>query len=98
MASAEQKKSYEVIKNFKGLNTQANRTAIESEEFSWIENAQPIGFGNLKIVPTSNLVKDSGGNVVIQTSNIIYFTSANLGIDDYLIFFTIIKFKIKLQV
>ena len=88
MASAEQKKSYEVIKNFKGLNTQANRTAIESEEFSWIENAQPIGFGNLKIVPTSNLPKDSNGNVVVQTTEIVYFTSANLGINDYLIFFT----------
>jgi hypothetical protein len=47
MAAAEQKKSYAVIKNFKGLNTKANRTAIDEEEFSWIENAQPIGFGNI---------------------------------------------------
>jgi len=56
MASAEQKKSYEVIKQFKGINTQANRTAIETEEFAWLENAQPIGYGNMHIVPTSVLV------------------------------------------
>jgi hypothetical protein len=51
MAAAEQKKSYAVIKQFRGLNTRANRTAIEQEEFAWIENAMPIGFGNIKIVP-----------------------------------------------
>jgi len=48
MAAAEQKKSYQVVKNFKGVNTQANRTAIDSDEFAWLENAQPIGFGNIK--------------------------------------------------
>ena len=48
MAAAEQKKSYQVIKQFKGLNTKANRTAIEEDEFSWIENAQPIGYANIK--------------------------------------------------
>jgi hypothetical protein len=41
MAAAEQKKSYQVVKQFKGLNTKANRTAIDETEFSWIENAQP---------------------------------------------------------
>ena len=87
MASAEQKKSYDVIKQFKGINTQANRTAIETEEFAWLENAQPIGYGNMHIVPTSVLVKDSGGNAVIQTSEIIYFSSVNLGVNDYLLFF-----------
>ena len=43
MASAEQKKSYQVIKQFKGLDTKANRTALSEDEFSWIENVQPIG-------------------------------------------------------
>jgi hypothetical protein len=57
MASAEQKKSYAIIKAFKGLNTKANRMAIDKEEFSWIENAMPIGSGNIRIValPISNV-------------------------------------------
>jgi hypothetical protein len=50
MAAAEQKKSYKVIKEFKGVNTKANRTSIDETEFAWIENAQPIGFGNIKIM------------------------------------------------
>jgi hypothetical protein len=87
MASAEQKKSYEVIKQFKGINTQANRTAIESEEFAWLENAQPIGYGNLKIVPTYSNVYTSTGNAVVQSSNIVFFSSVNLGTVDYLTFF-----------
>jgi hypothetical protein len=48
MPAAEQKKSYQVVKNFKGVNTQANRTAIDTDQFAWLENVQPIGFGNLK--------------------------------------------------
>ena len=68
MASAEQKKSYQVIKQFKGLNTKANRTAIGEDEFSWLENAQPIGFGNLKITPTQAVVNDSSNNVSLRAS------------------------------
>ena len=56
MASAEQKKSYQVIKAFKGLNTKANRTAIDKDEFSWLENAMPVGSGNMRIIPTSSNV------------------------------------------
>ena len=46
-ASPEQRKQYQVVKSFKALNTKANRTAIADEEFSWIENIQPIGFGKI---------------------------------------------------
>ena len=49
MASAEQKKSYQVIKAFKGLNTKANRTAIDKDEFSWLENAMPVGLSLIHI-------------------------------------------------
>jgi hypothetical protein len=87
MAAAEQKKSYQVIKQFKGINTQANRTAIDSEEFSWLENAQPIGFGNLRVIPTSSAVNNASGNAVVQTSDIVYFSTVNLGTSDYLTFF-----------
>ena len=56
MASPEQRKQYHISKNFKGINTQANRTAIDSDEFSWLENAQPIGYGNVKTVPAQTTI------------------------------------------
>jgi len=87
MAAAEQKKSYAVYKNFKGLNTKANRTAIDEEEFSWIENAMPIGFGNIKIVPAQTTVKDSG-NAAVSFGNVVTsLTSCNLGLSDYILAF-----------
>jgi len=82
MAAAEQKKSYEVVKQFKGVNTKANRTAIGDDEFSWLENAMPIGYGNIKITPTYSNV----GNVTF-TSLVTTFCSANIGLIDYLLGF-----------
>ena len=81
MAAAEQKKSYEVVKNFKGLNTKANRTAIGDEEFSWLENAMPIGFGNLKITsaPTDLLIT--------FTNTVVDVFPANIGTTDYIVAF-----------
>jgi len=87
MAAAEQKKSYAVIKNFKGLNTKANRTAIDEDEFSWIENAQPIGFGNIKIVQAQSAVLDSGGNAVVFANTTTALESANINVSDYLLSF-----------
>jgi len=85
MASAEQKKSYAVIKNFKGLDTKANRTAIDKDEFYWIENAMPIGAGNMRIIPTSSNVSNAGNSVVF-TSNVTALYSANIK-DDYVVAF-----------
>jgi len=87
MAAAEQKKSYAVVKAFKGLNTKANRTAIDTEEFAWIENAMPIGSGNIKITPAQSTVKDSGNAAVSFANVVTYLTSANLGLSDYIIGF-----------
>jgi len=87
MAAAEQKKSYAVYKNFKGLNTKANRTAIDEEEFSWIENAMPIGFGNIKIVPAQVTVKDGGNNAISFGNTVSTLTNTNLGLSDYLLAF-----------
>jgi hypothetical protein len=64
MAATEQKKSYEVVKNFKGVNTKANRTAIDKDEFAWLENAMPIGYANLKIVPTYTTANVTFANTV----------------------------------
>jgi len=82
MAAAEQKKSYEVVKQFKGVNTKANRTAIDDSEFSWIENAMPIGYGNIKITPTYSNV----GSVTF-TNTVSFYCSANIGLVNYLVAF-----------
>jgi hypothetical protein len=82
MAAAEQKKSYEVVKQFKGVNTKANRTAIGDDEFYWLENAMPIGYGNLKITPTYSNV----GSVTFSNT-VTFYCSANIGLVDYLLAF-----------
>ena len=87
MASAEQKKSYKVIKEFKSLNTKANRTSIEDNEFSWLENVQPIGYGNLKIVPTYSNVINATGSIVTFSNTVTTFSSVNLGVYDYVVGF-----------
>ena len=87
MAAAEQKKSYQVIKQFKGLNTKANRTAIGEDEFSWVENAQPIGFGNLKIIPASTATLDNAANTVVFSNTVSYLSSINIGVKDYVVAF-----------
>ena len=81
MAATEQKKSYAVVKNFKGVNTKANRTAIDKEEFAWLENAMPIGYANLKIVPTFTNTAITFGNSVTT------ILSSNLNNLDYVIGF-----------
>ena len=72
MPAAEQKKSYQVVKNFKGVNTQANRTAIDTDQFAWLENVQPIGFGNLKTLgaQSSSLFTWSGTPSAFYSCNI----------------------------
>lgn len=87
MAAAEQKKSYAVIKNFLGINTKANRTAIDEKEFAWIENAMPIGFGNIKIIPAQKAVVDSGNVAVSFANTTTHITSANINLDDYILVF-----------
>ena len=87
MAAAEQKKSYAVIKNFKGLNTKANRTAIEEAEFSWIENAMPVGFGNIKIVKAQTKVTTGAGANIAAANTVTALESANLNGSDFLLSF-----------
>jgi len=82
MAAAEQKKSYEVVKQFKGVNTKANRTAIDDSEFYWLENAMPIGYGNIKITPTYSNV----GSVTFSNT-VSFYCSANIGLVNYLVAF-----------
>ena len=87
MAAAEQKKSYQVVKQFKGLNTKANRTAIEEDEFSWIENAQPVGYANIKIVSTYSQVSNASNVAVTWSNTVSQLASVNIGLNDYIIAF-----------
>jgi len=80
--SPEQKKSYQVVKAFKALNTKANRTAIADEEFAWIENIQPIGYGNLKVVPAQQVVAN-----VTWGNTVTHFDSVNINNLDYVMAF-----------
>ncbi len=87
MAAAEQKKSYAVIKQFRGLNTKANRTAIDENEFSWIENAQPIGYANIEVIPNSSQALDSLGNAVVFANTVSHLSTVNIGVNDYVVSF-----------
>ena len=84
MAAAEQKKSYKVIKAFKGVNTKANRTSIDEEEFSWLENAQPVGASNLKVTNNRSTVYDSGNTAVTFGNVVTSLTSYNINNQDYI--------------
>jgi len=87
MAAAEQKKSYQVVKAFKGLNTKANRTAIGEDEFSWLENAQPVGNSNLRIIPAPTAIKDNSNNAVTFSSTTVHLSSCNLDVRDFILHF-----------
>jgi hypothetical protein len=89
MASQEQQKRYTVLKTFGGINTKANRTAIKDSEFSWLENAMPIGDSNIKIVPAQEAVRNSTGNVVVFANTTSYLTSTNINVSDYIVSFQI---------
>lgn len=79
MAALEQKKSYFVSKDFKGINVTNNRTAIGEGEFGWLENTQPIGFGNIKII---NAPTNVGG--VSFANTISYMASANINNTEFI--------------
>ena len=87
MAAAEQKKSYHVGKNFKGLNTKANRTAIDPDEFSWLVNAMPVGYANLKIVGNKTQIKNVSNVAVTWTHTTTYFTTCNINLNPYILSF-----------
>src|SRR5690348_13336573 len=71
-----------VVKDFGGINQQAVRSAIEQEEFSWLENMMPIGHGNLRCVPFQ-------GNPIatIPNVNVTYWKYGNVTNTDYLFCF-----------
>src|ERR1700730_1006237 len=57
-----------VLEQFSGMNTQADRSAIEDQECSWIENFIPIGSGNLRTLWGSGAVlfTATGGLTIVN--------------------------------
>jgi hypothetical protein len=70
----EDRKRVQVLKEFGGINTQADRTAIGENEFSWIENVMPIGHGNMPVVPQATLF-----GTISSASTPIHERQINLG-------------------
>lgn len=65
------------FRDFKGVNTQADRTAIDDNEFAWLENYMPIGSGNLRVVPAQ-------GSAILDFVDTPYVGwSANINKTDY---------------
>ncbi len=71
----EPNKKTEVFRDFKALNTQAVRQAIERGEFSWLENMIPIGHGNLKVLANRSAALASIG---ANHGTIFYMHSFNI--------------------
>ena len=82
MATQEQKKDYHVTKDFDGVNTKANRTSIKETEFAWLENAMPIGHGNLKSVPAPTTVAG-----ITFGSTVYYAQYGDIGTTNYYLAF-----------
>jgi hypothetical protein len=79
MAAVEQKKSYFVSKDFKGVNVKNNRTAIGEGEFAWLENTQPIGYGNIKVVNGPNTLSN-----ISFANTVTYMASANINNTEFM--------------
>jgi hypothetical protein len=82
VATQEQKKDYHVTKDFSGVNTKANRTAIKEDEFAWLENAMPIGHGNIRVVPGPSTVTG-----ITFSASVSYAAYANIGTTNYYLAF-----------
>ena len=61
-----------VMRDFKGVNTQANRIGVDPDEFSWLENAMPIGNANLKAVPADPFGKGALRLTFVEEHAIVY--------------------------
>lgn len=64
-----------LLSDFQGINTRAERPAIEDQEFSWLENYLPIGKGNLRsMYSNGSPIYTAGAGL-----SIIYVYFFNLG-------------------
>jgi len=55
-ATREAAKKNNSLRDFQGVNTQAARQVIGDNQFAWLENVQPVGFGNMPAIPAASSV------------------------------------------
>lgn len=75
-----------VFREFNGINTQSPRESISDQQFSWLENAIPIGSGNLPLLtaanpPIGNYSTENSGYPVQPP---IYQATANFNGNDWM--------------
>jgi hypothetical protein len=76
------KKNHTLV-DFGGVNTQSLRQAIGDNEFSWLEDAMPIGHGNLKVVPGPSVAL-----VTLPNGDSSYYAACgNISSVDYMFMF-----------
>lgn len=70
------------IRHWGGIDTKADRTAIDDQDFSWIENYMPIGSGNLRAMfDRATALLTAGGKTIV------YFEPFNIGSTQYIAVF-----------
>lgn len=81
MADRESKKSNHTLRDFGGVNTRSARTVIGTNEFAWLENVMPLGYGNMTVLPKQS------GTLATWPTSVYRMKSANLGGTDYMVGF-----------
>lgn len=81
-ARGEEQKLYKIARDFEGVNAQSQRTAIGDNEFSYMENLQPVGYANLKTVPNI-----SASLINYGADSIYWMQSANINNIEYILLF-----------
>jgi hypothetical protein len=71
------------IQNFAGINNKAGRSAIKDEQFAWLENAMPIGDGNLRATPSNGAAVFTAAGAL----TIIYIFPFNIGTNTFVAIF-----------
>ena len=76
-AERENPKKNNSLRDFQGINTQAARQVIGDDQFAWLENVQPIGFGNMPAVPGPSGVLASWSGTAyhmrsVTLNNVVY--------------------------
>ena len=65
------------LRNFGGVNTQAARQVIGDDQFAWLENVMPVGFGNMPAIPGPSQ------SLVSFPAAVYHMRSVNIGGIDY---------------
>ncbi len=66
-----------LLEEFKGLNTRANRPAIEDQQMAWCENWMPVGASNLRTM------YGKGDAIYTPASSIVWHFQYNIGATTY---------------